>query len=146
MTSLHTTIRFQPDALGVRQALDEGMSRCRGLVPVGREDRLGNVQIVLAEALNNVAEHGFAELPLTEARLDIALNRDTLTVSICDKGHEMPGLRVPAPKHHDLNGDVQDLPEGGFGWMLIHELTSRIDYARVDDENHLTLTFVLALD
>ncbi|WP_348540063.1 hypothetical protein [Ruegeria sp. HKCCE4148] len=33
------------------------------------------------------------------------------------------------------------MPEGGFGWFLIHQLTSDIQYERRDGCNRLSLRF-----
>ena len=32
---------------------------------------------------------------------------------------------------------MDDLPEGGFGWGLIHDLTQGLSYRRVAEENHV---------
>ena len=33
---------------------------------------------------------------------------------------------------------VEELPEGGFGWDLIRQLTTGLAYARVEGRNELT--------
>jgi serine/threonine-protein kinase RsbW len=33
-----------------------------------------------------------------------------------------------------------DLPEGGFGWFLIRELTKDLQYVRHEDQNRLTFS------
>ncbi len=136
-------IRFMPEQHDVRRALDDAMALCRTILPAGQDDALGNAQIVLAEALNNVAEHAFAQLDLVEARLTAKLETGRLLVTIRDRGQAMPGLRIPEARHHDLSGDPADLPEGGFGWMLIHELTDEIRYDRINGVNRLRLWFQL---
>ncbi|WP_245605407.1 ATP-binding protein [Roseicyclus elongatus] len=33
-----------------------------------------------------------------------------------------------------------DLPEGGFGWLLIHQISTALTYRRDGGENRLSLT------
>ena len=37
-----------------------------------------------------------------------------------------------------MTEDIQDMPEGGFGWFMIHTLADSINYERIDDENRFT--------
>jgi len=36
------------------------------------------------------------------------------------------------------------LPEGGFGWIMIQQLTKSLKYQRIKGENHLELIMPLA--
>ncbi len=138
------TIRFQPLPEDVRRALAETMTACATLVPDSQQQQLGNVQIALAEALNNIAEHAFTGLPPRDAGMTLSVRDDALTIEITDHGHALPQHLLQSPHHHDLTGDVADLPEGGFGWMLIHELTFQVLYSRRDGVNRLSLIFDLS--
>ncbi len=120
------------------------MDICRDLVPEATEAELGNIQIVLAEALNNVAEHGFPGLPAQVARINVTWTGARLLIDITDHGHPVPTRLLLPPPAPRLDRKIADLPEGGFGWMLIHELTSAIQYRRVHGENRLRLIFDLA--
>ena len=53
----------------------------------------------------------------------------------------LPGLRLPEGTAPPAVTPRESLPEGGFGWFLIRALTERLDYARADGENRLTLHF-----
>jgi serine/threonine-protein kinase RsbW len=41
--------------------------------------------------------------------------------------------------HEEL--DLMDLPEGGFGWFMIHSLCKEISFEREHNRNCLTMTF-----
>lgn len=60
------------------------------MLPPNCAEVAGNLQIVLAEALNNVAEHAFAGLEPSEASVAIALRGDHLRVVLRDTGHPCP--------------------------------------------------------
>lgn len=107
------------------------------------QDSCGTVEIVMAEALNNIVEHAYAphwEGPLW---LSGALKDGVLTLNTRDTGHPMPGLDVPQGSLPDASGPLDTLPEGGFGWYLIHDLTESLSYRHEDGENRLTLTFAI---
>lgn len=99
------------------------------------EDGRGTTEIVLAEALNNVVEHAYAQYP---GKIEVTLNRigAELAVEIIDTGLPMPGETLP------VGGLVEtvtldDAPEGGFGWFLIRQLSRDLDYRRDAGRNIL---------
>lgn len=133
---------FQADPASVRRALKTALGVIRDLAPV--RDRASAVEIVLAEALNNVVEHAYAESGRGLVELEVDRAPAGLAFRIRDEGLEMPGGAVPPGAAHDLDVTARDLPEGGFGWFLIHELTEDLAYRRVGNRNELT--FRIALD
>lgn len=108
------------------------------------EDHLGTIEIVVAEALNNIAEHAYAGGSLGNATLCATLSDDGLCVSLRDQGHAIPGGRPPAGVRPDTDVARDALPEGGYGWFLIRELTQTLSYRRVAGENQLDLQFALS--
>jgi serine/threonine-protein kinase RsbW len=46
----------------------------------------------------------------------------------------MPNLQLPQGAPADLS-DLDDLPEGGFGWFLIRAMTSDLVYHRTGGQN-----------
>jgi serine/threonine-protein kinase RsbW len=104
-----------------------------GLSDLRRRD----LELVLAEALNNVAEHAYAQTPGGEVRVTVVHKSDHLAISIRDHGVAMPLHRpqVPTPAE---NGSS----EGGRGWLLINALCRKVAYERVAGTNRLTLEFV----
>ncbi len=97
------------------------------------EANRGKAEIVLAEALNNIVEHAYAD-GKGEIELTICLNRQGLNCKIVDHGAPMPDGALPS----GVLGSPDDLPEGGFGWHLIRTLSEDLSYARVAGQNQLT--------
>lgn len=101
-----------------------------------------DVKIALAEAINNVVKHAYAGIAPTNIRVDCCLFKDQLVIRITDTGKPMPDLQPPKGIPASVDTSVQELPEGGFGWFLIHRLASEIHYERRDGSNLLLLRFV----
>ena len=106
-------------------------------------ERLDQVQIVLAEVVNNIVEHGYAPEVTGHIGVNYALSPSALTLVVIDTGAGFPGGGLPPDKATDLSVPRQDLPEGGFGWPLIRKLTSAITYDRREGCNLLGLQFDL---
>lgn len=96
------------------------------------------VELVLAEALNNIFEHAYGGVrgprPVT---LSCCLRGDGLHITLVDMGQPMPGGGLPLGRARSVEGDLADLPEGGFGWFLIKDLARDVSYLRLGNENHL---------
>lgn len=102
------------------------------------------LELVLAEALNNVVEHAYLFRHDGEIEIKIVLTPDELTATITDSGQKFDG--PPPLKEVDLDATAfEDLPEGGFGWNLIRTLTDDIAFERKDGHNCLRLTRKLSL-
>lgn len=96
------------------------------------------VELVLAEALNNVVEHGYLYSPDGAIEIAVSLSDVQLTTTIVDSGRKFDHLpEGQAANPEDLA--LADLPEGGFGWALIRTLTENVTLERVGDRNRLTL-------
>lgn len=128
--------RFAPDFASVRRELQRIRTWAEDMLS---KDDLDRVSLVLAEAMNNIVEH--AGLSQGQVITVYARHvRGALTVMLRDQGKPFPDNHVPAgaaPK-------CCDLPEGGFGWLLIHELSDRLTYHRTEFGNSLTLFFETA--
>ena len=128
---------FKSNDLATRAALAEvtGHLAAHGL----SEDDLGNVELALAEALNNVTEHAYGpEGGLIELAVEVAPER--VCCKLRDHGQPLPSgptLRGEPP----VIAPPDNLPEGGFGWHIIRCLVSEIGYRR--DANGNSLSFAL---
>ena len=123
----------------VRETLIDLRAR---LSAIGLEERhLATVEIATAEALNNIVEHACCGLDTQEIRLNGMLRGDRLRLCLRDGGHPLPDGRLPDGPRPDPTGPQDTLPEGGFGWHLIRDLTERVRYHRVGGANHLWLQF-----
>jgi serine/threonine-protein kinase RsbW len=128
-------LAFAADALSVRDGLRRLMSD--PIVARLAEDDRSTVELVLAEVLNNVAEHAyFAGFGTVEVTLTPAV--DGFGCLIIDYGDAMPGNALPEGRPPWAEGLApDDLPEGGFGWHLIRSLARDIAYRRDGAENRL---------
>jgi serine/threonine-protein kinase RsbW len=106
-------------------------------------DARGTAELVLAEVLNNVAEHAYAEGPGPVA-VTLTAGPTGIGCLIVDQGSAMPGGRLPEGVLPRADTALADLPEGGFGWHLIHSLTRDLAYVRTGGCNRLS--FLLPQD
>ncbi len=115
--------------MALRAALaGTGMSRADG-------DRL---ELVVAEVLNNVVEHAYADQTDGIITLVARPLSNGIAVQVCDHGTSMPGGTLPQGACPQATATTEALPEGGFGWFLIRDLTEDIRYRRVGSTNRLT--------
>lgn len=132
--------RFPASYEAVRQAIVDAVRDLRPL-DLSEEER-SSVEIVLAEALNNVVEHGYPEGG-GDIHLKLRRHRAGLLIQIRDRGRPMPGGRTPIGNHPATSNRKEHLPEGGFGWFLIRELARDLIYDREDGENILIFRLTL---
>ena len=134
---------FQVSQFAVRSALTKLLE---GLEPLDLDtDEAGTVELVLAEALNNIVEHAYADSPPPcPVYVECRHSADGLHVRIVDEGNAMPEGLVPGSKLPSTNVEFPDLPEGGFGWYLIRDLAQDVNYEREGWCNVLTLRLEVA--
>ncbi len=112
---------------------------------ITRED-LGTLEIVLAEALNNIVEHAYPEDTSGDITLTVRLRSTSVMVEIQDNGRPMPQGRAPIGNHPMTEFDNQDaMPEGGYGWFMIRELVRDLVYDRHDGNNFLLFRLPITL-
>ena len=128
-------LEFRADPVSVRQSLAQ-MLDLPPLSGLSDEDRTV-AELVLAEVLNNVAEHAYGA---GGGRVTVSLSGEPsgIRCRVIDEGRAMPGERLPEGLLPGNPGnDIEDLPEGGFGWHLIRSLSVGLTYARDDGQNRL---------
>ncbi|TRW98720.1 ATP-binding protein [Paracoccus sp. M683] len=145
----HRVLRAQP--LLVRDTLADIRRRFAADID---EDALGRLELVLAEVMNNVAEHGpwigetgpdggtLRAAPMIH--ICIVRHAGGLSCAVTDDGISLPdGCLLPGaiPDAHSV-----DLPEGGFGWFLIHDLTQELCYYREETRNFLAFRVPVSED
>lgn len=120
----------------VRKTLVDLRNRFAGAVDA---DAMGRLELVLAEVMNNVAEHATAQgVGSGCMHLCIVMQDSGLSCAITDDGGKLP---ADCLKPRGLPAlDPLDLPEGGFGWFLIQGLTHSLCYYREDHRNCLAFT------
>lgn len=139
---------FRADPLTVREALAYLHERFDGSAA---DDVIARVELALAEVLNNICEHGGqddalrldgrAHAPLIH--LCVARHTGGIACAITDDGLPLPPAcldprtlpyTVPDPPEDAV---IAMLPEGGFGWYLIQDLTASLSYFREGRRNFL---------
>ena len=136
-------LHFASTDMSVRQALIRLLAQLARHVP--DQDDLGRVEIVVAEALNNVVEHAYCSAGMGPVDLRCRFGCGRLFVTIGDEGVPVPqAILVPEVVQAPLPLP-EELPEGGWGWMLIRELTENLSYHRVGGRNELTLEMLVSI-
>lgn len=132
---------FVASELETREALCTVMGRLRAMGLA--EEQAGAIEIALAEVVNNVVEHAYADRPPGDILIRGQMDEMALRVRVTDKGQALPDGRLPDGHPADISGPRSGLPEGGFGWYMIRTLAKDIRYVRENGGNHLQLTFDL---
>ena len=116
------------DPLAVR----DGLVRIMASAPMAAlsVDHRSTAEIVLAEALNNITEHAYAD-GTGPIAISLVATPAGLDCHIQDSGREMPGGSLPVGTLPE-----EELPEGGLGWSLIRSLTQGLSYQRKGGQNH----------
>lgn len=126
---LHLRIVLEPDFHAVRAALTDALDGLDYL-RLSEEER-GRLEIVLAEALNNVVEHA-AHAGGIELR--IAGTGRALRCAVIDDGTPMEG----EPPDRTTPPDPFRPGEGGFGCFLIRSLADDVRYVTRAGRNRLS--------
>lgn len=133
---------FPAGEQAVRRALSTTTGALNGM---GLDrDAVGLVEIVLAEALNNVVEHAYSGREGGIIEVDARIVGDRLRLTIQDEGVAMPDGCPPEARRHDLTVSTDNLPEGGFGWSIIRDLTQDLHYENDGVRNRVSFAIDLA--
>ncbi len=94
----------------------------------------GRLRLVIVEVYSNIVRHAHQDRPDIPVVLCLGVEGSCVSLKVWDEGHgfDLGNYRAPAP------GKPQ---EGGYGWLILHQLMDRVDYQlRVGDgRNCLTL-------
>ena len=104
---------------------------------------IARVEIALAELFNNIAEHAYRDSGCGEVRCMMGSNEAVMIVEVTDQGGPMPGGEIPEGTLPDMDVDLADLPEGGFGWFLIRSQADGLSLQRLGLGNCTRLNFNL---
>lgn len=131
------------DTTAVQQALMDVRHRFAGTVS---DDALARMELVLAEVLNNIAQHGTGagkeprpdapSRPAVTIHLTVTRHAGGLACAVTDDGAPLPpGCLVepdqlPAP-------ELAALRAGGFGWVIIRDLARSLFHYRERNRNVL---------
>jgi serine/threonine-protein kinase RsbW len=108
------------------------------------EAAANTAELVLAEVLNNIVEHAFAGIEGGQITVSLSTDGASIDFAVTDNGLPLPDGALPAGHLPEADGALGTLPEGGFGWFLIHSLARDVSYERAQGVN--LLRFGVALD
>ena len=129
-------VRLVSDTGAVRQTLDSLDHRFAALGIVASVAEAA--QIILAEVLNNVVEHAYRFEAGHPIDLAVWMRTDGLWCEVVDRGVAMPGDAPPPDRMPVIDPTgIAGLPEGGFGWAMVHRLTRGLSYSRTGGCNRL---------
>ena len=131
---------FTADPLSVRHALRTALARFLRQLDT---DQAGTLELVLAEVLNNIVEHGYKDMATGTITLSLVRDHRGLSCSIGDDGVELPPDCLTLGGQEGARPLPQALPEGGFGWFLIHDLVEDLGYHRANGRNLLAFRLPL---
>lgn len=117
--------------------LDAEMDRS-AVMPSCKDD----VLIVLGEVLNNIVEHGYKDRSGGDIHLKAQAEKDAVHISTVDHGPPIPRSTLTDANLPTKTDDAQAMPEGGFGWFMIHALTDDMSYERVDGQNRFSFSIL----
>lgn len=100
-------------------------------------DMIGRTETVLAEVLNNVVEHALRLKGDDLIEIRGEEQEGGWKFFAVDSGAPLPDGQLPGKTFPPLDTAMEDLPEGGFGWAMVHVLTRDLSYRRVCGKNQL---------
>jgi anti-sigma regulatory factor (Ser/Thr protein kinase) len=92
--------------------------------------------LAIEEIATNCIKYGYDDAKEHVIEAKLALSPNALVVTVSDDGHPFNPLEAPGP---DLSVAVEERAIGGLGLHMLRQLSDRMEYAREDGKNRLTL-------
>lgn len=110
-----------------------------------------DASIVLAEVFNNIIEHAYdtageSKEPRGTDQIDmrLRLTSGALLIDVYDTGANKNFCATPAPARKTQKPmSLAELPDSGFGLVLIDRLSDKIVFTREHGRNHLHIVIAL---
>jgi len=104
------------------------------------ETLLGQLELILVEAVNNVIEHAYSNQAGHPIDVVLTKSNNEVIFTIKDQGNPVPD-DLSERKNNMPN--AMSLPEGGWGLSLIYALANRVEFSRQGETNTLILAKAL---
>ncbi len=114
----------------------EALARARRLPDALRRE----LHLVIDEVVSNIV-HAARRSAATRVTLELAIDRDAITMEVADNGKAFDPTRAKPPRR---GGSPLDRPAGGLGILLVRSLMDRVAYTRRNGENRLMLVRAMA--
>lgn len=134
----HTFVSGEQEVRQALRRLRDALARMKLSV-----ENAETAELVVGEVLNNIVEHAYGSDRNGPIKVECNRARAALRFRITDGGRAYEGLQLPAGDPPIVELPREELPEGGFGWFLVHSLASGLRYARNDDANILKFSIDL---
>ena len=134
----HIVIRNNMADLAVLTTAMERVGAEHGM----QEQSLFQLQVALDEIVSNVIKYAWPEGGAHDIEIRITARDDGVEVEIIDGGRMFDPRDAPK-RDKPLPG--QRPQPGGVGVQMTTQLVDRVDYARIGNRNHTTLTKLCAL-
>ena len=92
--------------------------------------------LTIEELVTNCIKYGYDDSEEHVIEVELKLSAGELVVTVTDDGHPFNPLELPEP---DTSVPMEDRLSGGLGIHLLRRMANRMDYARSDGKNRLTL-------
>ncbi|MFO7727311.1 MAG: ATP-binding protein [Desulfonatronovibrio sp.] len=100
---------------------------------------IGKIELILEEVLLNIINYAYTESQAGTIRAGCALfDRNRFVIRIIDQGKPFDPSSSPDP---DTTLSIEERGIGGLGIYLVHQLSDKVSYQRVDGQNILDITF-----
>lgn len=103
------------------------------------DELIQEINLVLEEAVSNIIFYGYPDVvedQVHQIEVDIELEKDSLVLEIRDDAKAFDPLEAPEP---DLEIPFEEREIGGMGIHLVKTLMDELAYARIGDQNVLTM-------
>ena len=102
-----------------------------------------DMNLVLSELLTNIVKYAYSNsiAPSQDCKIEVHARflGEFFEVLIIDQGIELP-KHVLERTNVEIDVDnIFSLPEGGFGWSIVHSIIDQVIYQRVNNNNRLLL-------
>jgi anti-sigma regulatory factor (Ser/Thr protein kinase) len=97
------------------------------------------VKTCVGEAVNNAIIHAYGREAGHEVEVEVRIESDRVVCTVADHGRPAPEEAHEKPRLEISPGEIEDLPEGGMGMFIIHEVMDRIEYESKGGRNVLTM-------
>ena len=134
----HIVIRNNMADLAVLTTAMERVGAEHGM----QEQSMFQLQVALDEIVSNVIKYAWPEGGAHDIKIRITARDEGIEVEIIDDGRMFDPREAPE-RNKPLPGQ-RPLP-GGVGVQMTKQLVDRVDYARIGNRNHTTLTKLCAL-
>ncbi len=98
-----------------------------------------DINLALSELLTNIVRHAYDSCEDGQILLKARFADPFLEILLVDHGKKLPASVLKKSSIEFDQDDLLRLPEGGFGWPIVHATIPEINYQRVDGCNRLLL-------